>query len=82
MWLKCVQAPDKSGSKCGERYYDGTCHRGVTKWRGLPDADGQASNKFTASKRSEVMEEPCWLVAKIMVAGEGEDSSEATSMRA
>lgn len=77
-----MQVPDKSRSKCGERYCDGACHRGVSKWKGLAHADGQEGDQLTSWKRLAVMEEPCWLVAKLMVPGEGEDSSKATSMRA
>lgn len=75
-----MQGPDKTGSKCGERHYDDACHRGVTKWSGLPRADGQEGDQFIARKGSTIMEDPCWLMAKLMVAGEVEESSEANSM--
>ena len=54
----------------------------MTKWSGFPRADGQEGDQFKASKGSVVMEESCWLVAKLMVAGEVEESNEANSMRA
>ena len=70
--LTCIQDCDSSRSKWEERPCDGACHRCVTELKGLTRADGQEGDQLPARIRSTIKEEPCWLVAKFMVAGEGE----------